>query len=162
MAVVRTDTSSGGEAQWPLGPGGTFAWLTIYENVFLYRVNQGGTMTDAVLAEAAVAEAPGVWSIRVPFPDNPLGYTLVYALETAAGGPVLIDAGWDDPVSLAALERGLSAIGTAVADVQGGLVTHHHPDHHGLAGRLRELRGWRIRLPARGGQMGDKGPTAPP
>ena len=44
-------------------------------------------MTDPVLAEAAVAEAPGVWSIREPFPDNPLSYTLVYALETAAGGP---------------------------------------------------------------------------
>src|SRR4051795_11896084 len=86
-------------------------------------------------AAAAVAEAPGVWSIRVPFPDNPLGYTLVYALETAAGGPVLVDAGWDDPASLAALERGLAAIGTAVSDVRGVLVTHHHPDHHGLAGR---------------------------
>ncbi|MBW8802983.1 MAG: MBL fold metallo-hydrolase [Catenulisporales bacterium] len=117
-------------------------------------------MTDAVLAEAAVAEAPGVWSIRVPFPDNPLGYTLVYALETAAGGPVLIDAGWDDPVSLAALERGLSAIGTAVSDVQGVLVTHHHPDHHGLAGRIRELSGCWIGLHAEDAKVVDMVRTA--
>ena len=97
-------------------------------------------MTDVV------AEAPGVWSIRVPFPDNPLGYTLVYALETAAGGPVLVDAGWDDPESLAALERGLEAIGASVCAVEGVLVTHHHPDHHGLAGRIRELSGCWVAL----------------
>ncbi|GAA1995910.1 MBL fold metallo-hydrolase [Catenulispora subtropica] len=100
-------------------------------------------MTDAV-----VAEAPGVWSIRVPFPDNPLGYTLVYALEAGAGGPVLVDAGWDDPVSLTALEDGLAAIGTSVSDVHAVLVTHHHPDHHGLAGRIRELSGCRVALHA--------------
>ena len=107
-------------------------------------------MTEATPAAAsgaaAVAEAPGVWSIRVPFPDNPLGYTLVYALETTAGGPVLIDAGWDDPGSLAALERGLEAAGTSVSDVRGVLVTHHHPDHHGLAGRIRELSGCWVAL----------------
>ena len=97
-------------------------------------------MTDVV------AEAPGVWSIRVPFPDNPLGYTLVYALETAAGGPVLVDAGWDDPESLAALERGLEAIGASVCALEGVLVTHHHPDHHGLAGRIRELSGCWVAL----------------
>ncbi|WP_194922927.1 MBL fold metallo-hydrolase [Catenulispora pinisilvae] len=91
-------------------------------------------------------ELPGVWSIRVPFPDNPLGYTLVYALETTAGGPVLIDAGWDDPGSLAALEQGLEAIGTSISDVHGVLVTHHHPDHHGLAGRIRELSGCWVAL----------------
>ena len=103
-------------------------------------------MTDAAPAEAAVAEGPGVWSIRVPFPDNPLGYTLVYVLETTAGGPVLVDAGWDDPVSLAALERGLEAVGTSVSEVRGVLVTHHHPDHHGLAGRIRELSGCWVAL----------------
>ena len=97
---------------------------------------------------AATAETSGVWSIRVPFPDNPLGYTLVYVIETASGGPVLIDAGWDDAESLAALERGLASIGTSVSDVHGVLVTHHHPDHHGLAGRIRELSGCWVGLHA--------------
>ena len=40
----------------------------------------------------------GVRSIRVPIPDNPLGHTLVYLLDTDRG-PVLIDTGWDDPAS---------------------------------------------------------------
>ncbi|MFD0637177.1 MBL fold metallo-hydrolase [Catenulispora yoronensis] len=61
---------------------------------------------------------------------------------------MLVDAGWDDPVSLAALERGLAAIGSSVPEVHGVLVTHHHPDHHGLAGRIRELSGCWVALHA--------------
>ncbi|MQA86526.1 MAG: MBL fold metallo-hydrolase [Streptosporangiales bacterium] len=82
----------------------------------------------------------GVWSIPVPIPDNPLGYTLVYLLETE-GGPVLVDAGWDDPASWDALTAGLAAAGTSVRDIYGVLVTHFHSDHSGLAGRVREASG---------------------
>lgn len=82
----------------------------------------------------------GVWSIPVPIPDNPLGHTLVHLLEDDTG-PVLVDAGWDDPASMAALEAGLKDAGTTVAEVVGVLVTHHHPDHHGLSGRVRERSG---------------------
>src|SRR5260221_9215201 len=121
------------------------------ENVFLHLMNEVSRTTShepkepALTAETlgkktAVAEGPGLWSVRVPFPDNPLGYTIVYALETSQG-PVLVDAGWDDPDSLAALEAGLTDIGSSVAEVRGVLVTHHHPDHHGLAGRIREASG---------------------
>jgi glyoxylase-like metal-dependent hydrolase (beta-lactamase superfamily II) len=64
----------------------------------------------------------------------------VYVLESA-GGPVLVDAGWDDPSSWQALTAGLRAVGTAVTDVYGVLLTHHHPDHAGLAARVREESG---------------------
>src|SRR5699024_3521006 len=79
----------------------------------------------------------GLWSIGVPFPDNPLGYTLVYLLETDRG-PVLVDAGWDDDESWDALVAGFRAAGSDVASCHGVLVTHVHPDHHGLSGRVRE------------------------
>ncbi|MDI3405902.1 MBL fold metallo-hydrolase [Streptomyces cavernicola] len=82
----------------------------------------------------------GVWSIKVPIPDNPLGHTLVHLLDTDRG-PVLVDTGWDDPDSWDALAAGLVACGTAVEDLLGVLVTHHHPDHHGLSGRVREVSG---------------------
>ena len=80
---------------------------------------------------------PGLWSIGVPFPDNPLGYTLVYLVESDRG-PVLVDAGWDDDESWEALVEGFRTAGTDVADCYGVLVTHVHPDHHGLSGRVRE------------------------
>ncbi|WNE96238.1 MBL fold metallo-hydrolase [Streptomyces luomodiensis] len=82
----------------------------------------------------------GVWSIPVPIPDNPLGYTLVHLLDTDRG-PVLIDTGWDDPTAWDTLTAGLAACGASVSDVHGVLVTHHHPDHHGLSGQVREASG---------------------
>jgi glyoxylase-like metal-dependent hydrolase (beta-lactamase superfamily II) len=84
-----------------------------------------------------VAVRPGLWSISVPFPDNPLGYTLVYLIESDRG-PVLVDAGWDDDESWDALVEGFRAAGQDVAECYGVLVTHVHPDHHGLSGRVRE------------------------
>ncbi|MEU0355039.1 MBL fold metallo-hydrolase [Streptomyces cyaneofuscatus] len=82
----------------------------------------------------------GVHSIKVPIPDNPLGHTLVHLVDTDRG-PVLIDTGWDDPASWDTLVAGLTALGTAVTDVHGVVITHHHPDHHGLSGRVREASG---------------------
>ncbi|MGV9451022.1 MBL fold metallo-hydrolase [Streptomyces sp. NPDC003635] len=82
----------------------------------------------------------GVRSLRVPIPDNPLGHTLVYVLDTDRG-PVLIDTGWDDPESWDTLSEGLRACGTTPAEIHGVVVTHHHPDHHGLSGKVREASG---------------------
>ncbi|MET9529300.1 MULTISPECIES: MBL fold metallo-hydrolase [unclassified Streptomyces] len=82
----------------------------------------------------------GVWSIEVPIPDNPLGHTLVHVVETDRG-PVLIDTGWDDPTSWDALAAGLADLSLSVTDIHGVLITHHHPDHHGLSGQVREASG---------------------
>lgn len=82
----------------------------------------------------------GVHSIKVPIPDNPLGHTLVHLVDTDRG-PVLIDTGWDDPASWDTLAAGLDALGTSVTDVHGVVITHHHPDHHGLSGQVRDASG---------------------
>ncbi|MFJ6082302.1 MBL fold metallo-hydrolase [Streptomyces sp. NPDC092369] len=82
----------------------------------------------------------GVRSIKVPIPDNPLGHTLVYVVDTDRG-PVLIDTGWDDPASWDTLAEGLTGCGTSVDEIHGVVVTHHHPDHHGLSGKVREASG---------------------
>ncbi len=91
-------------------------------------------------AETAEVVRPGLWSLRVPIPDSPLGYTLVYLFETARG-PVLVDTGWDHRDSWDALLAGIGYTGHRVEDVYGVLSTHHHNDHHGLAGRVREVSG---------------------
>jgi glyoxylase-like metal-dependent hydrolase (beta-lactamase superfamily II) len=83
---------------------------------------------------------PGLWSLPVPIPDSPLRYVLAYVFEVASG-VVLVDPGWNAPESLEALETGLDWIGTSLDQVRGILVTHIHPDHYGLAGRVRELSG---------------------
>jgi glyoxylase-like metal-dependent hydrolase (beta-lactamase superfamily II) len=88
---------------------------------------------------------PGLWSVPVPIPNNPLRYVLVYAFETARG-PYLIDAGWNTDDAYHSLVAGLEQAGFAIGDVQGVLVTHIHPDHYGLAGRIREASGAWIAL----------------
>ncbi|RZU51756.1 glyoxylase-like metal-dependent hydrolase (beta-lactamase superfamily II) [Krasilnikovia cinnamomea] len=91
---------------------------------------------------------PGLWSIPVPIPHNPLRYTLSYAFVTDAG-VVVVDPGWDTPQGRAALADGLAAAGAAVADVTGIVATHIHLDHHGLSGWLRETAGaWVAMHPA--------------
>ena len=83
---------------------------------------------------------PGVWSIPVPIPHNPLRYTLAYAFVDD-GGVLLVDPGWDSPSGRETLTAGLRTAGATPGDVTGVVVTHVHPDHHGLSGWLREVSG---------------------
>jgi glyoxylase-like metal-dependent hydrolase (beta-lactamase superfamily II) len=95
---------------------------------------------------------PGLWSIPVPIPDNPLRYVLVYALELDSG-VAIVDAGWDTEDAFAALRDGLEQAGGSLSDVRAVLVTHIHPDHYGLAGRVREASGAWIGLHPDDAQM---------
>jgi glyoxylase-like metal-dependent hydrolase (beta-lactamase superfamily II) len=83
---------------------------------------------------------PGLWSIPVPIPNNPLRYVLVYAFELD-NGVALVDAGWNTDDAWQALTDGLATMGGSINDVQAVVVTHIHPDHYGLAGRVRETSG---------------------
>ena len=83
----------------------------------------------------------GLWSIPVPIPNNPLRYVLVYAFELDGGGVALVDAGWNTDEAWGALGDGLTTAGGSISDVRAVLVTHIHPDHYGLAGRVREASG---------------------
>ncbi len=87
----------------------------------------------------------GLWSVPVPMPQSSLRYVLVYLLELD-DGVTLIDAGWDTEEAWAALNAGLAKAGYAISDVRSVLVTHIHPDHYGLAGRVREASGAWIAL----------------
>jgi glyoxylase-like metal-dependent hydrolase (beta-lactamase superfamily II) len=83
---------------------------------------------------------PGLWSRPVPIPDNPLRYVIVYALELR-NGVAIVDAGWNTESAWTALNAGLAEAGGSMSDVQAVLVTHIHPDHYGLAGRVRDESG---------------------
>src|ERR1700735_1232669 len=83
---------------------------------------------------------PGIWSIPVPIPNTPLRYVSVYALELDSG-VALVDAGWPTEDAWDALNAGLEEAGGSMGDVRAVVVTHLHPDHYGLAGRVREASG---------------------
>jgi glyoxylase-like metal-dependent hydrolase (beta-lactamase superfamily II) len=83
---------------------------------------------------------PGVWSVPVTIPDNPLRYTLAYLLLADAGA-VVVDPGWESDRGWADLMRGFEAAGLSADRVTGIVVTHVHLDHHGLSRRLGEASG---------------------
>lgn len=83
---------------------------------------------------------PGVWSVPVPIPDNPLRYVLVY-LFALPDGVAMVDAGWPTPPAWDALVAGIHETGHTLTDVRAVLVTHAHADHHGLSGRVRAETG---------------------
>jgi glyoxylase-like metal-dependent hydrolase (beta-lactamase superfamily II) len=91
---------------------------------------------------------PGLWSIPVPILDSPMRYTLSYAF-VGTTAVVVVDPGWDTADGREALTAGLAAAGADLRDVSGVVVTHIHPDHHGLSGWLREISGaWIAMHPA--------------
>lgn len=90
---------------------------------------------------------PGVWSIPVPFINNPMRYTLAYLL-VGDGEAALVDPGWDSEEGWEILQAGLAAAGLQPADITGIVVTHFHPDHLGMAARLRAASGAWVALGA--------------
>lgn len=83
---------------------------------------------------------PGVFQLKVPIPDNPLGYTLPYVV-TGVNGHAIIDTGWFEPEAFEDLKHELREHHINPLDIKRIIVTHIHPDHSGLAGPLRELTG---------------------
>jgi glyoxylase-like metal-dependent hydrolase (beta-lactamase superfamily II) len=79
-----------------------------------------------------------VWRLPLPLRDSPLGHVNTY-LVRADDGYLLVDCGWDTADTLEALQRHLRFLDIPIGDVRHLLITHIHPDHYGLAGRLREL-----------------------
>jgi glyoxylase-like metal-dependent hydrolase (beta-lactamase superfamily II) len=75
--------------------------------------------------------------IRVPTPFA------VGRVNAYLAGDTLVDPGPDSEEAWAALRDGLAAAGTGPDDLERVVVTHPHPDHFGLAHRLRE-RGARV------------------
>ncbi|MYW96228.1 MBL fold metallo-hydrolase [Amycolatopsis rubida] len=82
------------------------------------------------------AVAGGVWATVVPFP-SPLAYSYSYALRYPEG-LVVVDLGWDSDEAWQAFLRGLARAGASLDEVRGVVATHAHPDHYGLARRIRE------------------------
>ncbi|WP_420497731.1 MBL fold metallo-hydrolase [Parafrankia soli] len=90
---------------------------------------------------------PGLWSIPVPLPTAGLRHVFVYLFETERGAYV-VDSGWDTEEAFAAVEAGLAVAGYSIGELRGIMATHMHPDHYGLAVRLREASGAWVSLHA--------------
>src|SRR5262245_57527006 len=79
----------------------------------------------------------GVVQVFLPLPMRP---TIVNVYLVRAGdGWTLIDTGMHTGDSLAAFRGALAEIGIAATDIRRIVCTHHHVDHYGTSGPLRDL-----------------------
>ena len=85
----------------------------------------------------------GLHQLKVPVPNNPIGYTLPYLFEVP-GGAAIVDPGWDAPESIESLQGQLAELGLSFADIRQVIVTHIHPDHYGMAKRVKEASGCEV------------------
>ncbi|MFC1940728.1 MBL fold metallo-hydrolase [Chloroflexota bacterium] len=82
--------------------------------------------------------ARGIYQVKVPIPDNPLEYLNCYLIE-GKDGWLMVDTGWYTPDAFSALEAELKNLGLALVDIATMIVTHVHPDHFGLAGKIKQI-----------------------
>jgi len=90
---------------------------------------------------------PGIYQLKVPIANNPLGHTNIYLLK-GEGGCVMIDAGIQSDEAVKALRQQLAETGVELSRIATLIVTHGHGDHIGLAGYVREITGARMAMHA--------------
>jgi glyoxylase-like metal-dependent hydrolase (beta-lactamase superfamily II) len=87
-----------------------------------------------------------VWALAQRMPGGYLPYSLLYLLRDSDGAFHVIDPGWNSPENWATVTEVLGSLGASVADVRSITATHLHPDHIGLAARLRAASGAPLQL----------------
>jgi len=85
----------------------------------------------------------GVHQLRIPFPEGAERVTNAYVVEGNRGS-ILIDCGWDTSEAIWAFREELRVGNLSFEDINWIVVTHVHPDHFGLAAKLRELCGAKV------------------
>src|ERR1700712_5414854 len=83
----------------------------------------------------------GIWAVSMSMPDRHIFYSLCYLIIDDDGTVHLVDPGWGSDENWARLLNALSRVGKSLSDISSIVCTHFHPDHLGLAERVREGSG---------------------
>ena len=81
---------------------------------------------------------PGIHQLKLPMPQGPLKYINAYLVQ-GDNGYLLVDTGWNTDETLDSLKKQLAEIGINIKDISQIVLTHIHPDHYGLVGKLKQL-----------------------
>jgi len=94
--------------------------------------------------ERWIDRGDGVWQVKLPLPF-PLQWVNAYVVRDR-GEVDVIDPGLHTKEAVAVWEAAAEAIGFGWRDVRSVALTHHHPDHYGLAGWMQERSGAPVRM----------------
>jgi len=114
----------------------------------------------------------GIYQLLTPFPEytiedakalrreleehprviKGLPYVLPYLIKSG-GETALVDCGWNTDSAYKALEEGMKEHGSHPSEIQQLLITHVHPDHYGMSGRLKQLSSCQVVLHEKDAEM---------
>jgi len=80
------------------------------------------------------------FKLPIAVDDSTLEHINVYLIR-GNDGYLLVDSGWNTDISFSILHNHLVKNKVSFEDISQILVTHTHPDHYGMAGRIKELSG---------------------
>jgi len=80
---------------------------------------------------------PGIYQLKMPLSNDFLDHVNCYLVE-GKDGWLMVDTGWCTPGAFDFMEKELKALGLSLRDISTILVTHVHPDHFGLAGKIKQ------------------------
>jgi glyoxylase-like metal-dependent hydrolase (beta-lactamase superfamily II) len=83
---------------------------------------------------------PGIYRMPLPLPVPHLSHINTYLVK-GDEGCLLVDTGWNTPESFDSLKEQLAELGIEGKEISQIVVTHVHPDHYGLAGKIKPLFG---------------------
>jgi len=93
-----------------------------------------------------------VYQLRLPLPDDTVDHVNVYVVRMD-DGCLLIDTGLDSETCFSSLTGQLEGIGFTVKDIRQIIGTHLHPDHYGMAEKLRKMSQAQIALHSREAEL---------
>ncbi len=83
---------------------------------------------------------PGIYRMPLPLPVPNLSHINTYLVK-GDNSYLLIDTGWNTKEAFNSLKKQLAELGIEGKEISQIVVTHVHPDHYGLAGKLKNLYG---------------------
>jgi glyoxylase-like metal-dependent hydrolase (beta-lactamase superfamily II) len=90
---------------------------------------------------------PGIHWLKLPITleQSDLTHVNVYLIK-GSKGYLLVDSGWNTDESFTTFHNYLLKHSIGFQDIKQILVTHVHPDHYGMAGRIKQLSGAEIMM----------------
>jgi len=89
---------------------------------------------------------PGIIWIKLPIDDDRGPSHINSYLVRGDNGYLLVDSGWNTDSSFATMHNTLVKNGLGFEVISQIFVTHVHPDHYGMAGRIKRLSGATIAM----------------
>jgi len=83
---------------------------------------------------------PGIYRMPLPLPVPNLSHINTYLIK-GDRDCLLVDTGWNTAEAFDSLKKQLVELGIEGKEISRIVVTHAHPDHYGLAGKLKQLYG---------------------